>query len=186
MSFTSNIDAAAEREGLAIEAMADYLDIPVPQSHLQIALGHARAAAAIGLPTRPKVPGYRWTESCKVHRWIQKRAPWGYFVWGPPASKRIPEGDAERIRQAEKRVRRLSLLLQLKFLPSRESLSLPMASTLSGIGLRTLERAVSTGRLESYRVGGQRRVRAGDLRKLLDTKLHGQPIVCQGRKSIAA
>jgi hypothetical protein len=184
MTHQINIDAAAEREGMAIEAMADYTDTDVPQTRLQIALGYARAAAALGLSPR-KMPGYHRADSCRVHHWINHRAPWSCFCYGPPPSKRVPDGEAERIRQAHKKLDRARKLLDLRFLPARQTLAIPVASAISGLSQRVLQGACEQGRV-GRRDSRAWIVTAKELRELLAAKLDGRPIANQGRKSIAA
>ena len=176
--FSSSLsELAAEREGIAADRLAELLGTQPVETRLQVALGQARCAAALGLPDRPKLKSYRWAASCRVHDYINRRAPWSYFVYGPPASKRLPaDGAAERIRQAEKRLRRAALLSRLQYLPAREPLTLRMASIVSGVGHRTIEKGIRNGRLVSELRDGRRIVRAGDLRRLLAAKLQGHPI----------
>jgi hypothetical protein len=190
MFCSYDVDSAAEREGEAAERLAELLGTEPPQTRLQIALGYARAAAALGLSPR-KMPGYHRADSCRVHHWINHRAPWKYFVYGPPASKRIPaDGRIEQIRQARKRLERARKLLNLKFMPNRQTLAIPVASAVSGLGQRTLQRACEQGRIgrpdPAYRSGRRWIVTAGELRQLLGDKLAGRPVANQGRKSIAA
>jgi len=185
MFCSNHADIAAEREGEAAERLAALLGTEPPQTRLQVALGYARQAAALGLPPRPKMPGYRRVDSCRVHHWINRKAPWSYFCYGPPPSKRVPDGEAERIRQAHKKLDRARKLLNLRFMPNRQTLAIPVASAISGLGQRTLQRACEQGRI-GRRVGRAWLITAGELRQLLGEKLAGRPVANQGRKSIAA
>jgi len=167
-------DHRAEREGEAIGRLAGLLGSDPPETRLQRAIGQARCAAALGLPRRPH-PVYRWEASCKAHARIN-RAPWSYLVWGPPPSKRIPDGAAERERQARKRLHRAALLLDLRYVPSRQLLDIDTASRLSGLSRRVLERAISNGRITGKTVGYRRLIPVGELKQLLAEKLAGRPI----------
>lgn len=169
------IDAQAEREGLAEAALCEMLDRDIPQTLRQIRLGQHRAAEALGLPTPPKFPKYQRAASYRAHAKIAT-ASMQFLVYGNPASKRLtPDTFAERKRQAEKRLRRAALLVQLQRLPKRQAMDLDTAAKCSGLGVRTLERAVENGRI-GERVGRSRIVRAGELRRLLAEKLNGRPV----------
>jgi hypothetical protein len=174
------IDADAEAEADAIERLADLLGNEMPETRLQRALREAQAAAALGLPPVKKHP-YQWTRSCEEHRRIAN-ATMHRLVYGLPASKRVPEGIEDKRRRAEKRLRRATLLLQMRFVPRNTLLDVRAASAMSGLSVRVLERAMSKGKITPVRLSPQTgrkhsiRIRASELRSVLARRLAGIPV----------
>ena len=176
----NTIDTSAEAEAEAIERLADLLGTELPETRLQRALREAQAAAALGLPPVKKHP-YQWTRSCEEHRRIGN-ATMARLVYGLPASKRVPEGIEDKRRRAEKRLRRATLLLRLQSVPRNTLLDVRAASDVSGLSVRVLERAMSSGKIVAVRLPphtGRKsavRIRAGELRNVLARRLAGFPI----------
>jgi hypothetical protein len=187
MFSPASAERAAEREGMAADRLAELLGTEPAETRRQRVLGQWRAALALGLPERPKMKPYRKVASMRAHAYLTERAPWRVAVWGRPASKRLPaDVAAERFRQAQKRLARARKLTDLRYLPARQTLTVPLASVISGIGERTLQRACEQGRLgrrdmtptSSNGLGrtGRWIVTAGELRQILENKLAGKPI----------
>ena len=176
MSNIIDIDAQAEREGLA-ELRAAELGLTEYHVPGHVLLGmQAAEAEERGLP-KPSPARYCWQRSCEAHARLST-APWSRIVWGVPDSKKLPSTN-DRERRARKYLHRARCLLQLHNRPGSETIDLPRASLLTGLGLRTLTRAAAEGRLPALRSyehnpgKGRFTVRIADLRDHLQRKLSG-------------
>lgn len=145
VSYPLDIDASAEREGLAAERLCMLLGVEPQRSALQVLRDAATAAIARGLP-EPVLTRYplkaslrRWLSICDDYR--AGRAP--------RTSSASYESPAERRARLERRLAKLSRALTIP--AAAPAVDLERASAISGLSTRRLQFLIQAGRIPARR-----------------------------------
>ena len=173
--FTYDIDAVAEREGEAVERLAELLGDDPPQTRRQVAIGQASAAQALGIEPE-RLPRYCRQAAVMAHlrmldAFKQRKPHRIKFYW---------ENANDRNRQAQRRLERANRLLTIRFASGDIFLSIPQAAKVSGMSERRISFWCQQGMVRAEREwddmtpthGNAWMVHLGSLREKMARKLH--------------
>ena len=163
----SSVDCQAEREASAIGWFAENLGQPQPLPPLRRESELRELAAALGWKAPPR---QRYPHELVTKRWIRVLQ---CIANGQPlpAFKSEITTPADRERRAARRRERAALVKRLATMPRSQTVNLHSAAKMTGIGIRTLERARANGRLAVVKDGQRVTVPIPALRAYLATKV---------------